>query len=358
VDVLRLRQLSRAGLERQLLLARADLPVTAAVDAVAGLQAQAPNAPYVALWSGLRGFDAGELATALLDRRLVRTPLLRGTIHLVSADAAVAWYPLVRPVLERGFAANFARRLPGVDLETLLSDCEKLLVQPHTRAQLGAALAPRWPSHDRTAMAYAATYLLPVVQVPPRGVWGDTAQATWTNTATWLGTAYTADPSPDRMIIRHLAAFGPATVRDMQTWCGLTRLHEVVERLDLRGYRDENGTELFDVPDGTIPDPDTPAPPRFLAEYDNLLLSYADRARVGVGQAVPLPPGIGGVTGTVLDDGFWRATWHLNRTDDRAILVIEPFERLSDPSAITEEAMRLLDFIAGDVRHDVLITEP
>lgn len=357
MQTLSLRQLNRASLDRQLLLTRADIPVTAAVDALAGLQAQAPNAPYVALWSRLSPFDPGDLATALVDRRLVRAPLMRGTIHLVGAVDAVTWYPLVRPVLERGFATNFARRLPGVDIETLLSDCEKLLVEPLTRAQLGAALVERWQFQDRTAMAYAATYLLPVVQVPPRGVWGRSAQATWTNMATWLGDTIPADSSPDRMITRYLTAFGPASVRDIQTWCGLTRLREIVERMDLRAYRDENGAELFDTPDGTIPDPDTPAPPRFLAEYDNLLLSYADRARVGVGQAIPLPPGIGGTAGTLLVNGLWQANWHLDRADDRATLVIEPFENLHDTSEVTAEAMRLLDLIAKDEQHDIVITK-
>lgn len=357
MDELGVRQLNRAALARQLLLERADLPVERAVHALAGLQGQAPNAPYVALWSRLRDFHPAELAKGLLERRLVRTPLMRATIHLVTSADAVAWYPVVRPVMERGFMSNFARRLPGVDFTELIADCERLLSEPHTRAALGVALATRWTEQDKTAMAYAATYLLPVVQVPPRGVWGESGQATWTNTATWLGDVGEPEKSPDRMIMRYLAAFGPATVADIQTWCGLTRLKEVVERLPLRRYSGGH----YDIEDATLPDPDTPAPPRFLAEYDNLLLSYADRTRVGAHQiTVPLPPGIGGVAGTLLVDGFWVATWELRRDGADARLVIEPFTKLTrrDKADVTEEGMRLLGFIAdGAARHDVVFEQ-
>lgn len=355
-DALTLRQLNRAGLDRQFLLARVERPVEATVGTLCGMQGQAPNAPYVGLWSRHNDFDPTELAAGLLAKRLVRAPLLRGTVHLIGADDATAWYPLVKPVLARGFASNFARRLPGVDIDKLMADCAQLLTEPLTRQELGRALAPRWPDQDKMAMAYAATFLLPLVQVPPRGVWGENAQATWLNMGTWLGDVGTPDPTPENMIIRYLTAFGPATVRDIQAWCGLTRLREVVERLPLRRY--EGG--LFDIADGTIPDPDTPAPPRFLPEYDNLLLSYADRARVGGNEhAVPLPPGVGGNAGTLLVDGYYAANWELRRDADDACLLIDAFRELTraDTAAVLEEGVRLLGFIAADAqRRDVTIT--
>lgn len=342
------RQLNRASLDRQLLLARADLPLVTAVERLAGLQAQAPNAPYVALHSRLAHFRPDDLAAALTERTLVRTTLLRGTIHLVSATDAVAWYPLVRPVLERGFAGNFRARLPGVDIAALVAEATELLgSRPWTRAELGAALAATRPGSDPTALAYAATYLVPVVQVPPRAVWGRTGPATWLATPAWLPDTR-GHASPEDLIRRCLAAFGPATVRDIQTWCGLTRLREVTDRLGdrLRTYPGERGT-LFDLPDAVLPDPETPAPPGFLPEYDNLLLSYADRDWVGAGhRAVPLPPGIGGTSGSLLVDGFWQATWRL--AGDRT-LVVEPFHRLSraDMAAVVEEGHRLLGLIAA-----------
>jgi hypothetical protein len=162
--------------------------------------------------------------------------------------------------------------------------------------------------------------------------------------------------------MRYLAAFGPATVRDVQAWSGLTRLREVAERLRprLRSFRDGRGNELFDLPDAPRPDPGTPAPPRFLPEYDNLLLSHADRSRViADGRPVPLFPGNGAGFGTVLVDGFFRATWRITRHGDAARLVVEPFQRLSggDTAAVTGEGARLLALAAADAEtHDVQFT--
>jgi hypothetical protein len=359
MDVIGVRQLNRASLDRQLLLDRVELPVREAIERLAGLQGQSPNAPYVGLWSRLAAFRHEELATELLARRVVRAGLMRATIHLVTATDALAWGPLTKPIAERGLRSNFSKRLVGVDLAELRADSVALLAErPRTRAELAAVLSEKWPDNDRMALAYAATYLVPVVQVPPRGVWGDTAQATWTTTDSWLGPGQAGSVSD--MIVRFLRAFGPASVRDMQTWSGLTRLREVTETLDLREYRDEHGGTLYDLPDAELPDPDTPAPPRFLPEYDNLQLSYADRTRVNADhRAVPLPPGIGGSCGTVLVDGFWQATWRIERAEGQATLVIEPYAPLGDVDAVTKEGMGLLAFAAADAaRHDVMIMEP
>jgi hypothetical protein len=352
------RQLNRASLDRQLLLDRVALPVCDAVQRLAGMQGQAPNAPYVGLWSRLAGFRHDELADALEHRQLVRAALMRATIHLVTAADALAWGALTRPVAERALLANWRRRLTGIDLTELVAISGSLLAErPMTRAELAAALAETWPDGDGTAMAYAATSLVPVVQVPPRGVWGRTGQATWTTTSAWLSGPGAVAEAED-LVTRFLRAFGPASVRDMQTWSGLTRLREVVERLDLRGYRDEHGTELFDLPDAVLPDPETPAPPRFLPEYDNLLLAYADRTRVAAEhRTIPLPPGIGGVCGTLLVDGAWRGTWRLARNDDGVTLVIEPFWHIEDPDPVVEEGARLLTFVAAGADHDVVVLE-
>ena len=205
---------------------------------------------------------------------------------------------------------------------------------------------------------------MPTVQVPPRGIWGRTGPAAFTTTEAWLGGQAAPGLAPDELVLRYLAAFGPATVRDVQAWCGLTRLGEVAERLRprLRVFRAEGGGELFDLPDAPRPDAGTPAPPRFLPEYDNVLLSHADRARVIPGRrSVPLPPGHGGSRGTVLVDGFWAATWKASQRDDRAVLRVEAFTplRRGQADAVTAEGMRLLAFLAPDAGgHDVQIGGP
>ena len=157
----------------------------------------------------------------------------------------------------------------------------------------------------------------------------------------------------ETLITRYLGAFGPASVRDIQAWSGLTRLREVVDRMrpDLVTFRDENGVELFDRPDAPRPDPDTPASPRFLPEYDNILLSHADRRRViPDGRKVPLYPGNGATLGTVLLDGTYRANWKLDRTGTRIRLIITPFARLnrSERSALQQEAQTLLTFLTPE----------
>lgn len=353
-EVLGQRALNRALLERQLLLRRADATALGAIEHLAGMQAQAPNAPYVGLWARLAGFGTEELAALLAERAVVRTHLMRNTIHLVTARDGLAMRRLMRPFLDRSYASSvFARNLAGIDLPALLAAGRALLQdRPRTRDELGGLLEGQWPGRDPISLAYAITHLVPTVQVPPRGIWGATGQAAFTATDAWLGNLPAPSLSPDDLVLRYLAAFGPATVRDVQAWCGLTRLREVTERLRprLRAFRDAGGGELFDLPDAPRPDPDTPAPPRFLPEYDNVLLSHADRTRIIPGRrSVPLPPGLGGTTGTVLIDGFWRATWKIRRPRGGAVtLRVEPFTQLSaeQAAAVTGEGTGLLAFVA------------
>jgi hypothetical protein len=355
-EVLGQRALNRALLERQLLLRRVDMTALGAIEHLAGMQAQAPNAPYVGLWTRLTGFRTDDLATLLAERAVVRTHLMRNTIHLVTASDGLAMRQLMRPFFDRSHASTvFARNLTGVDLPVLL-DAGRALLQdrPRTRDELGRLLEQQWPGRDPVSLAYAITHLVPTVQVPPRGIWGSTGPAAFTTTDAWLGDLPAPALSLDELVLRYLAAFGPATVKDVQAWCGLTRLREVTERLRkrLRTFRDSDGRELFDLPDAPRPDPDTPAPARFLPEYDNVLLSHADRTRIIPGRrSVPLPPGLGASNGTVLIDGFWRATWKITRQHGRDVtLRVEPFTELSseETAGVTAEATGLLTFVAPD----------
>jgi Winged helix DNA-binding domain len=367
--VLGQRALNRALLERQLLLRRANMAPLQAIAHLAGMQAQAPNAPYVGLWTRLAGFRPAELAELLTERAVVRTHLMRNTVHLVTAGDCLAAKGLYRAGVARNFASSpFARNVADVDLRALVDAGRALLAErPRTRAELGWLLAGRWPGRDPASLAYAVTYHVPTVQVPPRGIWGTAGPAAFTTTEAWLGGGRETLPcnGPDGLVLRYLAAFGPATVQDAATWSGLTGLREVAERLRprLRAFRDADGRELLDLPDAPRPDPDTQAPPRFLPEYDNLLLSHADRARViPVRRGVPLPPGPGGTCGTVLVDGFWQATWRITRGQeggaDAALLWVEPFTPLSprQAAAVAEEGARLLGFAAADAgTHDVRV---
>ena len=340
---LSLRALNRATLDRQLLLRLDEMPAQQAISHLGGLQAQAPLAPYVGLWTRLADFTTDELSALLSERTVVRAPIMRATVHLADTADFVAFRPLFGSLMAAGLRANYARTLTGVDLDALAAQAAGLLVKrPLTRAQLARDLAAAWPAAEPMSLAYAVTYLVPVVQVPPRGIWGKNAQATWTTAESWLAEPIgPAKPEAvDALVLRYLAAFGPATVADIQTWSGLTRLREVTGRLELRAYRGPDGAELLDLPDKELPAEDVPAPPRFLPEYDNLLLSHADRRRViPHAHPVPLWPGNGATQGTLLIDGAWDATWKI--TADA--LTITPFRRLTaaEESAITEEAAKL-----------------
>jgi Winged helix DNA-binding domain len=216
VDVLGPRALNRATLQRQLLLERVELTAEEAVERLVGMQGQAPDAPYVGLWSRLKDFRPEELATLITARRAVRATVMRGTVHLVTAADFAALRPVVQPTLERLFARSpFARNLGGLDLDALLAEALPLVEEkPWTRAELARALTQRRPGIDGLSLAYAVTYLVPLVQVPPRGIWGSRGQATWTSAETWLGRGLER-PDVEGILLRYLGAFGPATVADM-----------------------------------------------------------------------------------------------------------------------------------------------
>jgi len=355
-DVLGPRALNRALLARQMLLERGPLPAAEAIERLAGMQAQAPAAPYVGLWTRLRDFRPDDLARLLVERRAVRIALMRGTVHLVSARDALTLRPLVQPVFDRDLRVNstYARGLAGVDLGALAAHGRALVEErPRTMTELRALLHARWPDRDAASLAYAIRNLVPLVQVPPRGLWGVGGLPTLTSAEAWLGRPLARRPSLRGMVRRYLAAFGPASVMDVQEWSGLTRLGAAVERIrpELRVFRDERGTELFDLPDAPRPDPAALAPPRFLPEYDNLLVSHADRSRV-VAEADRGRITVDGreIVGTVLVDGFARGTWKIHRKGGRSVLAVAPFGRLAraEAAALAEEGERLLGFTDGD----------
>ncbi|MFD8814074.1 winged helix DNA-binding domain-containing protein [Streptomyces sp. NPDC059627] len=358
--VLGTRALNRATLDRQLLLRRSSRSAKEAVAHLVGLQAQNVKPPYYALAARLDGFVPERLSELMADREAVRIVTLRSTIHTHTAADALTLRPLVQPARTRELTA-FRKGLAGVDLDRLAALARDLVeAEPRTMAGLREALRAEWPDADPQSLAVAARCTLPLVQVTPRGLWGRSGQVALTTAEHWLGRP-AVEPAPvpdatDAVVLRYLAAFGPASVRDMQTWAGLTRLRAAFERLRSRllTFRDETGVELFDLPDAPRPDPGTPAPPRFLPEFDNLLLSHADRTRV-------VPPEFRGrawqgnqAYRTLLVDGFLAGVWKL--TEDA--LVIETFggrerTRAGERDSILAEGERMLATLHPGTSYDI-----
>ena len=359
------RALNRATLSRQLLLERGELRPLDAVYALAGLQAQAPLAPHVGLWTRLRHYCPATLDELYDARRVVRSNLLRATVHLVTMDDAVNWQALVGPVGARSVQAAFGKRLAGIDLDALTRAAHGLLSESAlSTAELGELLAPRFPGYDADALAYGARGRLALIHVPPRGKWNASAPTRQTTFAAWLGREPENEPEIDEFFLRYLAAFGPASVQDAQAWSGLTRLSEVADRLTskLAAFRDPSGRVLYDLPDAPRPSEFVHAPVRFLPEYDNVFFGYVDRTRfVPDLRKPPIPPGNGARTGTLFVDGEWRGTWRIalpkaakaqgktEHDDASALLVASLFQKVSaeEREAIEREAAELGQFIAG-----------
>jgi hypothetical protein len=354
------RALNRALLARQLLLRRERKSAAETIEHLVGMQAQEPQDPYIALWSRLEGFRPEDLSTLIAERQAVRGTLMRATIHLVTARDFLRMRPVLQSVPAGTFRSSaFARNIAGVDLDELVAAGRTLLDErPRSLAELRPLLAARWPGYDPASLAAAIGFLLPAVQVPPRGLWRQSGRATLAPAEGWLGQSLADDASPDELVLRYLAAFGPATTADIRNWSRLTGLRAVIERLrpQLRTFRDERGRELFDVPDGLLPGPETPAPPRYFPEYDNLFLGHDDRSRI-IPNIVPisLPAGRGKL-GSVTVDGFWAGMWRMTREGGRVLLTIVTAGELSnaDRLAVAEEGARLLAFVDGEAGdHDV-----
>lgn len=363
--ILSRRALNRALLARQLLLRRAELGVAPALEHLVGLQAQATLPPYIGLWSRLEAFDPDELGRMLTNGKAVRLTLMRGTVHLVTSRDAQVLRPLVQEVIERSHSGAFGRRMGAADPQQLSRAVAELLALESLGArELGRRLVAKGIGDDAEAIGNAARVYVPLVQLPPRGVWGASGRALYATLEAWTGRPLHKRPALDAVVRRYLGAFGPASVLDMQRWSGLTKLKEPFERLrpQLAVFHDEQGRELFDLPGAPRPDPGTPAPVRFLGEYDNVLLGHADRRRV-IPDDFPWDAMLAPrrFVNNLLVRGMLRATWWLERDGKRrAVLAIRPFRKLSkrDHAAVTAEAWRLLDFAADEAAaRDVRVEE-
>ncbi len=349
VELLSDRALNRATLARQLLVAKSSLDPFSAIEHLVGIQAQVPTNPHIALWSRLEGFDTDQLDRLLTERSVVRSAALRGTIHLLTAADCVAIWPLEQAVLEQEMRTHrdFAPVLAAVDLTEPMAWARQFLQEPRTQPQLKSALAQQFPDLDPAALAFACRNRLALAQVPPRGMWARSNQVTVVTVEAWLGLPLDRTLTVEQVVPRYLAAFGPARPADMATWSRLTALAGAFDavRAELVEFVDERGRTYFDVPDAPRPDPDTPVPVRFLPEYDNVLLSHADRSRFVDRDVKALyPPGRLG-RGHVLVDGMLRGTWIVDG-DHIAVLHLELSRR--DRDEVGDEATRLSELFEFD----------
>jgi hypothetical protein len=327
-----------------------------AIERLAGMQAQEPRPPFLGLWSRLEGFAREDLIDALGDGSAVRGLLMRGTLHTVSARDFRAFRPVVQPVLSAAYAGVDKRRREGVDVDAVLPVARELLKEePRTFNALRGLLSERFPDANERGLGYAARTHLPLTMVPTEDRWGFPRDAKFA-----LAEAGD-DGSPRTLVRRYLAAFGPATAADAQTWSGLRGVAEVLEEMDdLERFEDDQGRTLFDLPDAPRPDADVPAPVRFLPEFDNLVLAHADRTRLLDDEHRPLVVTKNlRVKATFLVDGRVAGTWKSARKGKKASLALEPFGKLrkKDIKALTAEGEQLLRLVEQEAASfDVRVT--
>jgi hypothetical protein len=337
--VLTLRELNRALLERQMLLARQRLTVPRAIERLCALQAQYAPSPYIALWSRLTSFRKEQLTRALEERKAVKSSLFRITLHITSARDypyyAAAWLPAAREMSPRITVERMAK---------LSRKVEAAAKKPITHEQLEAIAAEEMGGRWRTRT------LAPLLQLPPSGTWGFHGRPELLLMQSWLGADLPErEEGAEHLVRSYLASFGPATQQDLLRFAGVRvgDLRPGLDRLELRTFRDERGRVLLDLPRAPLPDGDTVAPIRFLPKWDSSLLAYAPPERTRI-----LPEKFrstvirknGDVLPTVLVDGFVAATWNVDR---KRGLEIEPLRRLTkaERAEIDEEGERLVEFV-------------
>lgn len=356
--ILKLRELNRATLARQMLLKRETLSVPAAVERLAGMQAQLASAPFVGLWTRLENFKREDLAKEIEARKIIKATLMRATLHLFTADDFLRFRATLQPVLSGAGETIAKQRGSDFDQDQLLKAARKFIAdQPRTFAEISEMVAELMPNHDVGALRYTVRTQIPLVQVPVSGGWSFPGKPAFTLAESWIGKKISAKENLRDLVLRYLAAFGPASPTDMQTWCGysLPALKAEFEKLkpELTVYLNEKRQELFDLPTISLPKEDAPAPVRFLPEFDNLLLSHKNRNRIVPDEyrsKVYLPALR--VAATILVDGFVGGAWKVEKTKTSATLLIEPFAKLTkqDRAALTEEGEKLIRFIEPDAK--------
>lgn len=345
--ILSLRELNRSLLARQMLLQRQKIDVLEAVEKLVGLQSQIPNPPYIGLWTRLADFRRSSLTTLMEERQIVRAALFRSTLHLVTATDHQAFQQTIQPALSKALAAFFGQRAKGLDIPKLVEAARAFIEEaPRSTGEIREFCLRSFPENDGDAMAYAIRNHLPLIQVPPGGSWGSGSRASYSTAEQWLGKAESQNLSA--LFRRYLQAFGPASIMDFQNWSGMSNLKKEIDLSGLTIYQNEAGKELYDLPEMEIVSGDSPAPIRFIPEYDNLLIAHADRRRILADEDYKkVFLSAARVLSTILVDGFVAGTWKVESKKKTARLIIRPFRTLDaeTEAALQTEGESLLRFI-------------
>lgn len=348
------RQLNRTHLHRQHLLKRSSMSTGDMLREIVGLQAQEVKDPYLGLWSRIADFEHNDLAAKLLDRSAVRASLMRGTIHLVTADDYQMLFPVTyRLHLRAVHSVESARLVPAEHHAAISQEARNLLSDgPLTAAQIGEKLAKSWPEHKTRSLSQVVRFLLPLIQTPPRGVWGakNSSRPAWTMPDSWLGVEILEEVAPPHeMIRRYLHAFGPATLPDITAWSGVTNLKKPLLELgdEIVTYSDEAGKVLYDLSNLEIVSDEIDAPVRFLPGFDNALLGHKDRTRIISDESraiIGTPNGM--FASTFLVDGFVAGVWRVK--DEQLQLVA--FDKLTKQQTqdVENEAEEMAPFWTGE----------
>ena len=344
------RELNRATLARQLLLERERVPVADAVDRLGGLQAQEPRPPFLALWSRVEGFERGELSAALHEGQVVRAMLMRATLHVVSAKQYALLRPALDDVMTRAMNGALKGRDEGLDLGKVLPAAEKLLKKaPRTFNELRAELSAAFPKVNERALGYAVRTQLPLTMVPSDDAWAFPRDAQFALPGVKL-----RKPDLEKLVLFHLAAFGPASAADVQRWSGLQGIAPVLEgmREQLEAFK-VGRRELFDLPGAPRPGADAEAPPRFLPDFDSLVLAHDDRTRIIADEHKPKIASKNlRIPAMILWDGFAAGTWRIERKRGVATLTVTPFGKLprAAKKTLEPEALALLAFAEPEAK--------
>lgn len=361
-ETLSVRALNRATLARQMLLAREPIPVSEAVGRLCGMQAQEPKPPFLGLWTRLDGFQASDLHSALHDRELVRATMMRATLHLVTSADYTAFRTAMQPMLDGGLRV-LGDRAKGLDLERVVPAARSLLQgEPLTFNEIRALLQQQFPDVNDRALGYAVRLCVPLVMVPTEDRWGFPRTSRFTLADSWLDLGPDAKNAVDELMLRYLAAYGPASAADAQTWSGLSSTGEALERLRprLRTFTDDKGRVLFDLPEAPRPDEAVPAPARFLPEFDSLVLAHSDRRRVIADDHRPMLTTKNlRVRAVFLWDGFARGIWETEYKRKVATLRMRPFEALPRTAVkeLKAEGEAMLRFMEPDAKEAVVTVE-